>query len=118
MNFRPLSIGSLFVIALLLTTGGVYYAPAAIAQDPPKEATNQTTDGTKAETPTGFPTGTKCTKTSIYKAENKYLRIIIFVAEGEEFPPFADGSETTWYALTPSTKSTFEAVKVSSTDPK
>lgn len=115
MKFVRLLIVSLSVGVLLTTIG---YARAAIAQDPPKETTNQTADGTKTEAPTGFKTGTKCTKTSIYKAENKYLRIVIFVAEGEEFPPFTDGAATTWYALTPSTKSTFEAVKTTTTDPK
>jgi hypothetical protein len=117
MKFRLRPIGSLFAIALLLTTGGVYYASAATAQDPPKETTTQTTGGTKTETPTGFPTGAKCTKTSIYTAENKYLRIVIVVAEGEEFPPFTDGEKTMWYALAPSAKSTFEAVKTTA-DPK
>lgn len=121
MSFRRLRICSLFVTALLLTTGGVHYASAVTAQDPPKdppkESTNQTTDGSKTGTPTGFATGTKCINTGTYKAENKFLRVVIVVAEGEEFPPFTDGHATTWYALTPSTKSTYEAVKVV-TDPK
>jgi hypothetical protein len=117
MRFRSVLIGSLFAIALLLTTGGVYYVSAANAQDPPKETTTQSTGGTKTETPTGFPTGTKCTKTGTYTAENKYLKVVIVVADGEEFPPFTDGEKTIWYALAPSTKSTFEAVKVT-TDPK
>ena len=121
MSFRRLRICSLFVTALLLTTGGVHYTSAVTAQDPPKdppkESTNQTTDGSKTGTPTGFATGTKCLKTGTYKAENKFLSVVIVVAEGEEFPPFTDGQSTTWYALTPSTKSTYEAVKVV-TDPK
>lgn len=118
MNFRRLRICSLFVTALLLTTGGVHYASAVTPQDPPKESTNQTTERSKTVTPTGFATGTKCTKTGTYKAENKFLRVVIVVAEGEEFPPFTDGEKTTWYALAPSTKSTFEAVKETTSDPK
>lgn len=112
MNFQRLLLVSL--VAGVLTVG---LASAVTAQDPQKESTNQT-ETSKTGTPTGFPTGSKCTKTGTYKAENKFIKIIIVVAEGEEFPPFADGNATTWYALTPSTKSTFEAIKVSSTDPK
>lgn len=114
MNIRRLLIVSL-AVGVLLTTSAASFSAAVTAQD--KEQTS-TTDGSKTGTPTGFPTGTKCTKTGTYQAENKFLKVVIVMGEGEEFPPFADGQPTTWYALTPSAKSTFEAVKVSSTDPK
>jgi hypothetical protein len=116
MNFRRLLTVPLFAGVLLTTLG--YGSLVTAQQDPQKEPTTQTGEDSKTGTPAGFLTGAKCTKTSIYKAENKFLRVVIVVAEGEEFPPFADGEPTTWYALTPSTKSTFEAVKVTSTDPK
>lgn len=60
----------------------------------------------------GFATGSTCTSSGTYKASNKYLDNIIVVAAGEVFPPFPDGKKTTWYSLTPSTKSSFESVKV------
>ena len=110
----PRLLIALLSAGVLLTT--ISYARAVTAQDPPKE-TNQT-DGSKTGTPTGFPTGAKCTKTGTYRAENKFMKVVIVVGEGEEFPPFADGEATTWYALAPSSKSTFEAVKATTTDPK
>jgi hypothetical protein len=100
---------------VLLSMVALSFSSAVTAQD--KEQTPTTDSSKTSTTPAGFPTGTKCTKTSVYTAENKYLKIVIVVAEGEEFPLFADGQKTVWYALTPSTKSTFEAVKVV-TDPK
>lgn len=109
MKLLRLLIVSLSV-GVLLTSVSVYFASAVAAQD--KEQTTSTTEGSKTGTNnTGFLTGTKCTKTSIYRASNKYLEVIIVVADGEEFPPFTDGQKTTWYALTPS-KSTFKPVKV------
>lgn len=105
MRSLRLALASLFVLALALT--GV--AQQQTTQQ--KETTTQET--TRTSTPTGFPTGAKCTKTGTYKAENKFIKVIIAVAEGEEFPPFVDGEKTTWYELTPNTKSTFEPVKVS-----
>lgn len=113
MKFLRLLIATLSVGVLLTTVG---YAAAVTAQDPPKETTQ--TDGSKTGTPTGFPTGAKCTKSGTYKAENKFMKVVIVVSEDEEFPPFTDGEPTTWYALTPSTKSTFDAVKTTTTDPK
>jgi hypothetical protein len=114
MNLRRLLIVPLFA-GVFLSMVALSFSSAVTAQD--KEQT-PTTDGSKTSTtPTGFPTGTKCTKTSVYTAENKYLKIVIVVAEGEEFPLFADGEKTLWYALAPSTKSTFEAVKTTA-DPK
>lgn len=108
MSFRRLPLGPLFT-ALLLTTGGLYYAsPDVTAQE--KQSNTSTTEASK--TPTGFATGTKCTKTGTYRAANQYLELIITLEEGDEFPLFPDGQKTTWYALTPSTKDTFEPVKV------
>lgn len=110
MSFRRLSSGSLFVTALLLTAGGLYYASSAVtAQE--KQSSTQASTTEAAKPPTGFPTGTKCTKTGAYRAENKYLELIITFEEGAEFPPLPDGQKTTWYQLTPSTKSSFEPVK-------
>lgn len=112
MKLLRLFISSL-VAGVLLTTVSVYFASAVRAQD--KEQTTQTNDDSKTDTTTaGFATGTKCTKSGTYRASNKYLEVIIVIGEGEEFPPFTDGQKTTWYALTPRTKSTFEAVKVTS----
>ena len=108
-SVRP-AVASLFVLALALTGA----AQQQTTQQ--KEQTTQETSKT-GTTPTGFATGTKCTRTGTYKAENKFMKVIIVVAEGEEFPPFVDGEKTTWFELTPSTRSTFDAVKVS-TDPK
>ena len=105
MRSLRLALASLFVLALALTGA----AQQQTTQQ--KELTTQETS--KTTTPTGFPTGTKCTKTGTFKAENKFIKVIIVVAEGEEFPPFVDGEKTTWYELTPGTKSTFDAVKVS-----
>jgi hypothetical protein len=109
MNFRRVSIGSLFVTALLFTTGGLYYATfAGTAQD--KQSTTSNTDASK--TPTGFATGTKCTKAGTYRAANQYLELIITLEEGDEFPLFPDGQKTTWYPLTPTTKDSVDPVKV------
>ena len=110
MRSLRIAIASLFVLALALTGA----AQQQTTQQ--KEPTSQETSKT-VTTPTGFATGAKCTKTGTYKAENKFMKVIIVVAEGEEFPPFVDGEKTTWFELTPATKSTFDAVKVS-TDPK
>ena len=108
MKYLRLLILSLSA-GVLLTT--VAFNPSVAAQD---KQTNQTTDGSKTGTPTGFPTGTKCTKSGTYRAENKYLKVIVVLEEGEEFPPFVDGEKTIWYELTPSTKSSFDSVKVTS----
>ena len=115
MKYLRLLITSLSVGVLLTAIG---YASAVTAQqDPQKESTTQTGEASKT-TPIGFPTGTKCVKTGTYKAENKFIRVVLVVAEGEEFPLFADGQKTIWYALTPGSKSTFEAVKTTTADPK
>jgi hypothetical protein len=105
MRSLRLAIASLFVLALALS---------GAAQQTTTQTKEQTTQETsKTTTPTGFLTGAKCTKTGTYKAENKFIKVIIVVAEGEEFPPFVDGEKATWYEVTPSTKGTFDAVKVS-----
>lgn len=106
MNFRRLSIGSLFAAGLLLTAGGLFYATSAVTAQEKQSNTEA------SKTPTGFATGTKCTKAGSYKASNKYLELIITLEEGDEFPLFPDGQKTTWYVLTPNTKDGFEAVKV------
>ena len=47
-----------------------------------------------------FQTGTICTSSGTYSAENKYLRSVIVLAAGEAFPPFIDGKKIYWTALT------------------
>lgn len=97
----PLSAG------VLLTAVGLYDAAAVAAQD------KQQTEAPKTDkTITGFPTGTTCTRTGIYRAENKYLQVIRVFENGEEFPTFIDGQKTMWYTLAPSAKESFDAVKV------
>lgn len=61
---------------------------------------------------TGFATGSTCSSSGTFKASNKYLENIIVLAAGDIFPAFCDGKKTTWYALTASTKSGFESVRV------
>lgn len=106
MKFRKM-IAPLTVAALLLTTGGLYYASTAVTAQEKQSKTEA------SKTPTGFATGTKCTKAGTYRAANEYLEIVIPMKEGDEFPTFADGSKAMWYPITPSTKSTFEPIKVS-----
>ena len=99
----PLSAG------VLLTAVALCDAAVVAAQD--KTQTTQT-DATKTgTTPTGFATGTRCTKTGIYRAGNKYLEVIRVFEDGEEFPVFIDGQKTIWYTLAPSTKDSFDSVK-------
>ena len=104
MRSLRLALASLFVLALVITG-------AAQTTTQQKESTTQ--ESSKTGTPVGFPTGTKCTTAGTYKAGNKFIEVIIVLAEDEEFPPFIDGQKTTWYALTPSAKSSFDPVKVS-----
>jgi hypothetical protein len=112
MRFQRLLIVPLFA-GLLLTTIALCFSSAVTAQDKEQTTQTSTTDGSKtSKAPIGFPTGAKCAKTGTYRAENKYLKVVLTVAEGEEFPPFVDGEKTIWYELTPSTKSSFESVKV------
>ena len=63
-------------------------------------------------TTTGFATGSTCTSSGTYRAFNKYLENILALGVGELFPPFSDGRKTTWYALAPTTQTSFESVKV------
>ena len=87
MNFRRGLLIALIVAAgFLFATQGLYNASVAKAHQ-----------DTKTGTTTGFPTGTICKKSGVYRASNKYLENVIVVAEGEEFPPFSDGTKTTWY---------------------
>lgn len=104
MRSLRLALASLFVLALALT---------GAAQQQTTQTKETTTQEASKTTPTGFLTGTKCTKSGTYKAENKFIKVIVVVEEGEEFPPFVDGEKATWFELTPSTKGTFDAVKVS-----
>ena len=90
MNRRFLLITLLLAGAFVLTTPS--YAPVVTAQDE------------KTGTTTGFATGTVCKKSGTYRASNKKIEIIILVVEGEIFPPFPDGTKTTWYLRTPATK--------------
>ena len=60
----------------------------------------------------GFASGSTCTSSGTFRAFNKYIENIIAMAAGDPFPPFSDGRKCTWYALTPSTKSGFESVRV------
>ena len=87
MNFKRVVLTALIVAAgFLFTTQGLYNASVARAHQ-----------DTKTGTTTGFPTGTICKKSGVYRAANKYLENVIVVAEGEEFPPFSDGTKTVWY---------------------
>lgn len=108
MSFQRISFGPFLVTALLLMTGGLYYTTSAVTA---QEKQSNTSNTEASKTPTGFPTGTKCTKTGTYKASNQYLELIITLEEGDEFPIFPDGQKTIWYPLTPSTKSGFEPIK-------
>ena len=47
----------------------------------------------------GFLTGTTCTSSGTYSAENKYMRSVIVLAAGELFPPFTDGKKIYWQSL-------------------
>src|SRR5262249_13780326 len=95
---------------VLLAAVGLGDSIAGAAQDktPPTQTDTSRTD-TKT---TGFLTRPTCTKTGVYQTSNKYLAVIIVLSDGDIFPPFVDGEKTTWYALKPSTKGTFDAVKV------
>lgn len=94
MNFRrSLLIAPLLAAGFLLTAQGSYLAPVVTAHQ-----------DTKTGTSTGYPTGTICKKSGTYRASNKHLEIIIVVAEGEVFPPFADGTKTIWYLRSSNTK--------------
>ena len=66
---------------------------------------------------TGFTTGTVCSQTGSYKAENNYMQAIVVVVAGAKFPSFTDGKKCTWYSLSSSTTamtsdSGFDSAKV------
>ena len=66
---------------------------------------------------TGFTTGTVCSRTGSYKAENNYMQAIVVVVAGTKFPSFTDGKKCVWYALSASTSTStstdgFESMKV------
>jgi hypothetical protein len=86
MNVKRLLITFIVSAGFLFATEALYNASVARAHQ-----------DTKTGTTTGFPTGTICKKSGVYRAANKYLENVIVVAEGEEFPPFSDGTKTIWY---------------------
>ncbi len=47
-----------------------------------------------------FLTGSTCTSSGTYTAENKYMRSVVVLAAGDIFPPFTDGKKIYWTALT------------------
>ena len=87
---RLLLIALLVIAGFALATQGFYTAPVATAH--------------QDKTATGYPTGSICKKSGTYRAANKYLENIIVMAEGEEFPPFSDGTKTIWYHRGSTTK--------------
>jgi len=74
--------------------------------------------GNGGNTSTGFATGSTCTSSGTYRAENKYMTCIAIYAAGEIFRTMTDGKKTTWYALSSTSSSTssgggsFTSVKV------
>jgi hypothetical protein len=60
-------------------------------------------------TSTGFATGSTCTSSGTYRAENKYMATVQLYAAGEVFRPFLDGKKTTWYPLSTTSTSTFSS---------
>ncbi|HEU4435639.1 MAG TPA: hypothetical protein VFR51_19800 [Pyrinomonadaceae bacterium] len=94
MNFKRLLLVTFLIATTLFSaTHGLYNAPVASAHQ-----------DTKTGTVTGYPTGSICKKSGTYRASNKYLENIIVMGEGEEFPPFSDGSKTIWYPRSSSTR--------------
>lgn len=70
---------------------------------PQQEATSQelTAGGGGGNTgSSSFLTGTTCTASGTYVAENKYLRAVIALGAGEKFPAMTDGKKIYWTALT------------------
>lgn len=108
MNLRRLPLGPVFVTALVLSIGGLYYAATIVTA---QQKTQASTEESSKTAPVGFATGTKCAKAGTYRAENKYMELLITLEEGDEFPPMPDGQKVTWYVLTPTTKTSVEPVK-------
>ena len=46
-----------------------------------------------------FLSGTTCTSSGTFVAENKYMRHVIALAKDEKFPLFVDGKKVYWTAL-------------------
>ena len=67
----------------------------------PQELTNQelTAGGGGNTSTTSFTTGSKCTSSGTYVAENKYLRQVIALGVDEIFPADMTGKKCTWVAL-------------------
>ena len=67
-------------------------------------------------TTTGYATGTACPSSGTYRCSNKYMDIVMAIAQGEIFLAGPDGKKTTWYALSPSLSTnsdgSFSSVKV------
>ena len=67
-------------------------------------------------TTTGYATGTVCPSSGTYRASNKYMDIVMAIAQGEVFLAGPDGKKTTWYALSPTLSTnkdgSFSSVKV------
>ena len=67
-------------------------------------------------TTTGYATGTVCPSSGTYRASNKYMDIVMAIAQGEVFLPGPDGKKTIWYALSSSLSTnqdgSFSSVKV------
>jgi hypothetical protein len=63
--------------------------------------------GNGGNTSTGFATGTTCTSSGTYRAENKYMTVVAIYAAGEIFRTMTDGRKTTWYPLTRTASSGF-----------
>lgn len=72
--------------------------------------------GGNGNTSTGFVSGSICTASGTYRAENKYMTTVQLYAAGEAFRLGLRGEKVTWFALTSSTSSnkdgSFGAVKV------
>lgn len=67
----------------------------------PQELTSQelTAGGGGNTSTTSFTTGSKCTSSGTYVAENKYLRQVIALGVDEIFPADMTGKKCTWVAL-------------------
>lgn len=68
-------------------------------------------------TTTGYATGTSCPSSGTYRCSNKYMDIVMAIAQGEIFLAGPDGKKTTWYALSPTLSTntsdgSFSSVKV------
>jgi hypothetical protein len=64
-------------------------------------SSQELTAGGGGNTGTGsFTTGSKCTSSGTFVAENKYLRQVIALGAGEIFPADMTGKKCTWVALT------------------